>query len=141
MSWRVGLGVGVVAALSIAAAVVALLSAPGLSGAERIKAAIRWPTNCPSIVVERPARDPIMSRWAPYTAGTADIVCGGSGPHVAYAQFRDSLAVAQALAARSPSTRYCQDGTSIVIDDLVGIDPTVFPEMCLRVSGMFTNTG
>ncbi len=140
MSWRLGLGVAVIAAISIAAAVLALMSAPGLSGAQRIKAAIRWPTNCPGIEVARPSRDPIMGRWAPDTVQSADIACGSSGPHVSYAQFRDALSMTQALTAQSPSARYCLDGTSVVIDHLVAIDPTVFTEMCQTLSGSFTNT-
>jgi hypothetical protein len=139
MSWRLGLGVAVVTVLSIAAVVFAITSVTGPSGAERIKEAIRWPPNCGRIIVERPSHAPVMNRWASSRVQTADIVCAAIGPRVAYARFGDRDSVNRAIAADPPSGRYCLLGASVVIDGLVGVDPTVFTDMCQALTGTFVS--
>ncbi len=140
MTWRWAVGLVVVAVLSLAAAAVAIVSVGGPSGAERIKEAIRWPTTCEGISTERPSTAPIMRRWAAFTTQTADIVCGAAGARVSYASFRDEPMLNRAIAAQSPTRRYCLVGTSVVIDDLAGVDPTVFTDMCLSLQGTFVNS-
>ena len=139
MSWRLGLGLLVVAALSVAAAVIATMSVTGPHGAARIKAAIRWPASCTRVAVDRPSHAQIMHRWASFTLHTADIVCGADGPGVAYAQFRDDESLDLAVARYQPIERYCQIGASIVIDELAGADPAVFADMCRNLGGTFVN--
>lgn len=139
MSWRLGFGVMIAAVLSIAAVVIAIMSATGPGGAERIKAAIRWPANCAGVRVERPSRAPVMSRWASFTVQTADIVCGAAGPSIAYGRFRDVDSLDRAIADHQPSDRYCVFSESIVIDHLAGVDPTVFTDMCRSLGGTFVN--
>ncbi len=140
MSWRLGLGLAVVSVLSIVAVVIAIAGVGGPHGADRIKAAIRWPRSCANVMVERPSHAAIMSRWAALTVHTADVVCGPGGPGVAYAQFKDDESLDRAVATHEPSRRYCLVGASIVIDELAATDSTVFTDMCRSLSGTFVNT-
>jgi hypothetical protein len=141
MSWRLGLlGFVVAAVLSVAAVVVAIMSAKGPHGADRVKAAIRWPTNCGTITVSRPSHAQIVGRWAPFTTTTADIVCDAAGARVAYVQFKSGGSLDRAVAAVQPSDRYCQTKTSIEIDELAAGDSTVFADMCRSLSGTLINT-
>jgi hypothetical protein len=140
MSWRIGLAGFVLAAvLSVAAVVVAIKSAKGPQGADRVKAAIRWPANCGTITVSRPSRARIVNRWAPFTATTADIVCDAVGARVAYVQFKSGDSLDHAVVAGQPSGRYCQTKTSIEIDELAAGDSTVFADMCRSLSGTLIN--
>ena len=139
MSWRLGAGVGLLAAVSIAAVVISIMSAHGPGGAGQVKGAIRWPTSCPPVRVQQPSRDAIMGQWAPAPVQSADIVCGSSGPQVAYARFRDGDSLNRALAARQPSQRYCELGAAIVLDGLAGVDPTVFTDMCRTLGGAYVD--
>ncbi len=141
MSWRVTVGVAIVTVLSLAAAAVAILSVGNPSGAERVKEAIRWPPSCANVTIRRPASEPIMNTWSAFTSDTADLVCGAAGPRVAYANFKNEPSLNQAVAAHQPSQRYCVLGTSLVIDRLTGVDPTIFTDMCLTLQGTFVNSG
>jgi len=136
MSWRLGLvGFVVVAVLSVAAVVAAIMSAKGPQGADRVKAAIRWPATCGTITVSGPSHAQIVSRWAPFTAKTADIVCDAAGARVAYVQFENEDSLNRAVAAGQPSDRYCLTKTTIEIDELAAGDSTVFADMCRTLGG------
>jgi hypothetical protein len=140
MGWRLGLGVLlVITLLSVAAVIFALSSAKGPHGAERVKEAIRWPTTCPRILVERPSQASIMQGWSSSAEQTADIRCGRRGPGVAYARFRDNVTLNSAVAARQPAEPYCLFGSSIVLDELRETNSSVFTDMCQTLSGTFVN--
>jgi hypothetical protein len=140
MSWRLGLlGFVVAAVLSVAAVVVAITGAKGPHGADRVKAAIRWPTNCGAITVRRPSHARIVGRWAPFAVTTADIVCEAVGARVTYIQFKDGDTLDRAVVAAQPSGRYCQTKTAIEIDQLAAGDSTVFADMCRSLSGTLIN--
>jgi hypothetical protein len=140
MSWRLGLGVAVVAAVSIAVVVFAIMSTKGPGGAERIEAAIQWPANCGGVVIARPSRAVIVRRWAPPPVQTADIICPAARARVAYVHFSDNDSANRALVARQPSARYCQIGASVVIDELhASFESTAFADMCRNLNGTFVS--
>jgi hypothetical protein len=140
MGWRLGLGVLlVITVLAVAAVIFALSSAKGPHGADRVKEAIRWPTTCGSIVVERPSRASIMQSWSASAEQTADIRCGRRGPGVAFAQFRDNVALNGAVAGHQPAQAYCLFGSSIVLDELREINSSAFTDMCQTLSGTFVS--
>jgi hypothetical protein len=135
MSWRVSLGVAILAAASIAAVVVSVVSTSGMGGAEHVKTAVRWPSRCTRVAVHSPSRAAVMRRWSAYTVQTADIVCENVGPYVDFARFRDTQARDAALAAAQPSQRLCLTDTTVVVDHLSAVDSTVFPDMCRNLGG------
>jgi hypothetical protein len=140
VSWSLRFGVGAVAVLSIAAVVVALMSAGGPSGASLVRGAVRWPTTCGRVLIDRPSRAPIASQWGSLATQTADIVCGSTRSRVVYATFSDSNTLDQALLAHAPADRYCVDGDSVELDELASVDLTVFSDMCRDLGGtVFSN--
>jgi hypothetical protein len=142
MGWRLGLGVLLVITLLSAAAVIfALSSANGPKGADRVKDAIRWPTTCGAVTVERPSQAAVMRRWAATATQTADIRCGRGGPGVAYAQFPSNVTLNTAIANHQPSEPYCLFGSSIVLDELRESNSSAFTDMCQTLSGTFVNSG
>lgn len=135
MRWRLYVGLAVIAAASIAAVVIALLSATGSHEVERIGSALRLQTNCPHVTVRRPSRAAAVKRWAGLTVQSADVVCGTAGPHVIYAKFMDHDTLDRAVVSSPPSGGYCRLEAAIVLSRLDGVPSTVFSDMCQSLGG------
>ena len=135
MRWRLYAGLAVIAAVSIAAVVIALLSTTGSHDVERIRSALRLQTNCPHITVRRPSRAAAVKRWAGLTVQSADVVCGTAGPHVIYAKFIDRSTLERAVISSPPSGGYCRLEAAILLPRLVGVPSTVFSDMCQSLGG------
>jgi hypothetical protein len=128
-------GLASVAALSIAAVVVALTSAPASSDLSRVKSAFELQTNCQQVAVEHPSSAVIVRRWAGLAVQSADVDCAAAGPRVTYAKFLDRGSLDRALAASQPSGGYCVLGQSIVTAQLVGPASTLLSDMCQSLAG------
>jgi hypothetical protein len=135
MRWRLYLGVGVVAAASIALVVVAIASVTGGSELERVKSALRLQTNCARIAVRRPSRAVIVNRWAGATVQSADVACEAAGPRVVYAKFNDRGGLDRAVATNQPAGSYCVLGNAVLIAGRVGAASTILSDMCQSLGG------